>query len=658
MSRVLLWTTFALAPVSAYALAPAAPPAMSAVALAAMTIFSLQTISKSHAPRAEKAVSFMLVWLALGVGTATSLVLSNSTLSSTFSSGLDIIAALFLFTLVTTAVPLAGLVLLIASTPSEKASSATAIGLSGLIFALAGSIYEHISGIGRIGWWTRALTPGRTSPLYDLGERIGGPVLVDWVVGACALAIAQVAWRYLSAAVSVRDGLGASVDLLQHEEDEETVGGPALQPALDTISTTARPSLRKPAYFLLLIGLLVLAAPVLSVSDLVLAHPAPNDRSYVYPPVQVGCVSPPLRDKQPLSAEDWIKETTVLAGRGVKVLSWSEGAVRLDKGAKHEPDGDEHEPQLAFDEQELSLLRRVGKICDMYKVYVLAAYSAEHTDNSPNIVFTTTKHHPVPFVESYSHAVRALPQLGSIAGWLPLAQVTLPHPPHTPSPHLTPLQSLSISAAICQDAAYPSLLSSLARVDSSQDRTAQLILNPSATPPSLPGFGALSLAQARARAIEQGAFVLRCDEPAVAATSSSGSVLIDPRGQVRVWTGSDSSSGSWEAAIRPEEASTHGRATFWTWLGGTGAEAVLSAEARFLLLLAAAVLLVRIVEGGEARHYIGETDWRQAIGRYREQARMGLQQMRIRLSRTGNGDGPGGSNGDRGTERERLIEVD
>lgn len=298
--------------------------------------------------------------------------------------------------------------------------------------------------------------------------------------------------------------------------------------------------------------------------------------------------------------------------------------------------------------------------------------SHPHPDESPNIVFTTTKHHPVPFVESYSHAVRALPELGSVAEALPLARIALPHlGHHTPSPHLTPPQTLTVSAVICQDAAYPGLTSSLAAVDDGVVdylQAAQLLLNPSATPASLTGLGALSLAQARARAIEHGAFLLRCDAPArhAAAAAGTGSVLIDPSGLVRVWTGfGQTDSGIWDAAIRPEEASNdEGRSTttIWTRIGGTNAHATFGAESRFLLLVAAMTLLVRIIEGGEARRRLLDTEWRDIFSRIRERARDGWRRARWSTSHGGSaGSAPNRLEGARGQgqeEQERLIEVD
>ncbi|GAA5867834.1 hypothetical protein JCM3774_005874 [Rhodotorula dairenensis] len=645
-----------------------------------MSMFSLRTILETTASRGAKVISVALVWLALALGTATSLALSNSTLSSTFSSGCDTLTALVLYELVTTAIPLAGTSFLLAAVPAQQARSFTSIFLAGLVLALVGSLYEHISGIGRVGWWIRA--PGlEAAESLTWARRSGGAVFVDWVAGAAAFALAQLAWTY-TAVEAPCGGPPNTVNLL-HEtlEDEEEEASPA-NAFTEVVGSTSR---SKPAYFLLVLALLTLLTPLFPAHRLSLTHPSPDHRSYVYPPLPVGCVSPaspPGRHRATI--DDWLKETTVLAGRGVKVLSWSEGAVRLDRGAEHEPT-DREAGWNAFGNDEQSLLRRVAKVCDMYKVYVLATYSVPpptdsghrkllnvatlvgprgsrptDDDAAPNIVFSTTKQHPVPFVESYSHAGRTLPDLGPVDGALPVARVALPHSTHTPSPRLTPLQQVTLSAAICQDAAYPALISTLAPVgvDGDASHAPQLILNPSATPSSLQGLGQLSLAQARARAVEQGAFVLRCDEPG----SGSGSVLIDPTGQVRVWTGSHAAGGgdrggSWEAAIEPEEAwttSAHRRA-YWTWLGGTSADSLLlGAESRLLLLLGTVVLLVRVVDGGEARRCMLATDWRQAVSRTGE----GLQAVRGR-ARSAWRERRGVLREDGSVEAQaRLVEVD
>lgn len=300
-------------------------------------------------------MALALAWLAFAVGTATSLVLSNSTLSTTFSASSDIISALFLYTFATTVIPIVGIGLLAVTVPAQTGSSFTRVFLAGLVVAFAGSLYEHISGIGRVGWWIRAAQPGHAYAL-EWAQRGGGPVLVDWVVGAVAFALVQLAWVSSNSAAS---GSLEAGDLLHHDVGEEVP---------EASSPSARwKSRRKPVYFLLGVTLLSLLVPLLPEPQTRLVHPSPSDRSYVYPPLHVGCVSPSFEGKHGLTVDDWLKETTILAGRGVKVLSWSEGAVRLERGARHQPE-EGKDPWLAFGDDEKWLLLRVGEICDMYKV--------------------------------------------------------------------------------------------------------------------------------------------------------------------------------------------------------------------------------------------------------------------------------------------------
>lgn len=223
---------------------------------------------------------------------------------------------------------------------------------------------------------------------------------------------------------------------------------------------------------------------------------------------------------------------------------------------------------------------------------------------TPNLVFSTTKQRPVPFIESYSHTARSSPSLGSSASALPVAAVTLPHAPHTPAPHLTPFQTVSVSAAICQDISFPSLITSYVSpsiTSSTSPKNPQLILNPSNTPSSLDGISHAQLAQTRARALETKSFVLRCDSPGAA----GGSALVGPQGDVRVKTRGGEGVGSWEAEIGVERAR---KGTPLTWLGRQGGGG-LDSEGFVHFLVASMIVVVRLVEGGELVQGIKSIDW-------------------------------------------------
>lgn len=190
-------------------------------------------------------------------------------------------------------------------------------------------------------------------------------------------------------------------------------------------------------------------------------------------------------------------------------------------------------------------------------MFILATYSIEQhkvlnvatlvgpsdSSTTPNIVFSTTKHHPVTFIESYSHSHRVDALLGSSPSALPLSTIEIPHPHHTPTPNLIPLERVSVSAAICQDIAYPSLLGSY--IEPSQDgtgkkehrkaRSPRLIPNPSRVPTT--SLALSQLDQVRARAVEQESWILRCDTSgSLVESSREGGIssLVAPDGEVRV----------------------------------------------------------------------------------------------------------------------------
>jgi predicted amidohydrolase len=150
----------------------------------------------------------------------------------------------------------------------------------------------------------------------------------------------------------------------------------------------------------------------------------------------------------------------------------------------------------------------------------------------PTILFSTTKHLPVPFIEGFPLTPRDSPEFGSSSSALPLGRITLPYPPKTPSPHLTPLQTLDLSAAMCLDVTSPSLFtrytSSASSSHQSSSQYPSLIINPSSLPLDSPYLISQQLSQASTRALETGAFILRCD------SAGGASALLGPDGISRV----------------------------------------------------------------------------------------------------------------------------
>ncbi|BGO93787.1 hypothetical protein NBRC10512_004575 [Rhodotorula toruloides] len=653
MDRIQLWTTLALAPLAAYALAPATAP-LAAVPLIAATLLAIKAFLATAPNPFQGLLALLLPLLSLTTGTSLSLALSNSP-SSTLSSPLDTFLALSLYALIASFAPLvalaAGELLLSLATKRRPgaAKSLTAVLVPAWVFALAG-IIEESAGTGRMGWWVRPALEGEG---MDWVRRVGGQVAVDLGVGAAGVAGAMVVWEWLRRREE-REG-----DLLGEGND---AGG---------TDSTWRKSARKPLTLLAFLATLVLVGPLFPAPAYHPSHPSPANPAYVYPPLKIACVVPTSlvsssRHTIHAKLDDWLKETKIIAGRGAKVLSWFEGAVELEKGARKE----EGEGWEAMGEQERELLSRVGEVCDMYKVHVLATYLvppplSQHTSkrlnvatlvgpstvgtSTPNLVFSTTKQHSVPFIESYSHTGRSAPSLGCLSKALPLAAVTLPHPPHTPAPHLTPLQTVSISAAICQDISFPSLLTSYVSPSTvssdSPPEKPQLILNPSNTPFSRQGISHAQLAQTRARAIETNSFVLRCDSPGMV----GGSALFGPQGDVRARTGGEGV-GSWDAEVGVERAS--GR-TLLTWLGGHGGRRI-GSEGFVLFLVASLIVLVRVVEGGELVRGVKSIDWRAQVVKVEDAVlwvRRKTAEITARRGEEGLGrEGP--------VTEERLVEVD
>ncbi|GAA5922161.1 hypothetical protein JCM3775_003510 [Rhodotorula graminis] len=645
MEAATLYSGLALAPVAAYALAPAAPTLAGVVLIALTWSHVRAALEASNEPSKRVVVASLLPLSSLVVGSASALVLSPG------SERHPVLALRHL--------PRPAF-------PRRAHDGYTAILVPALLFALAGIVQER-AGSGRVGWWI--------APLVDAGgagwvTRVAGQVGVDVLVSAAGIALGEVARG--TAGMSSDSG----VVLGEQQEGQDRV---------DDVARPSRPS-RRPLRLLVLAALLVTIGPLVPHSSFEPSHPAPDHAHWTYPPLKVACVVPPSlvarRSDEPSAAtlDDWLAETRIVAGRGAKALSWSEGAVRLDRGARKAPDEDDDDEEMGDDEK--SLLERVSEVCDMYKVYVLATYvvppasssphhrahkylnvatlvgpRASSSSSAPNLVWSTTKHHPVPFVESFSHTTRHLDALGSTSDALPLADVALPHAPHTPSPHRTPQQQLSVSGAICQDIAFPSLLSSYALPYVNDDthrpphrhvarRTPQVLLNPSLVPPTLSGLGRASLGQARARALEHGAFVLRCSG------GSGASALVGPDGDVRVLVEGEERAGSWEAEVALERASSGRGGTWFEWVGGRAGGRWLGAEGRWWLVLAAGVALVRLLEGGEAARWVGSVEWGELRGRIVERARQAGRRV-VHGSRP---EVEGGARAGPG-EEERLIDV-
>ncbi|GAA5823742.1 hypothetical protein JCM11251_003276 [Rhodosporidiobolus azoricus] len=651
-----LWTLAFSLPLSFYASSPRTP-AFSVVVLIAVVSCSLRTIcepavpSNNHLPRAQY---LALLFSLLSLGSALSFACSNA---SDFDGGLfsnpgNAAAAIVLYSLGTALLPLLGLLLphLASFLPSSLFPTSLHFSYSRLLlpawtFALAGVAFEHILGIGRVGWWVRPdgfLLDSRV-------RRMGGQVAVDVVIAAAGVALGDVVYELVVTAgqetgrTPQQEGVGGERRDLLEDDSSGTEEEPLLPGFADPTQASRSPSrpprnfrhkVHHPLALLSLLTIFCLASPLFpssSFSAVNLVHPSPVDPSYVYPPLKVGCVVPPTHHKQgkkhraPL--EDWLAETRIVAGRGTKLVSWREGAVRMHTGGSEEG----KEGWNGMGEEEKALLTEVGKISDMYHAYILATYlvppagsSSSHkllniatlvgprslatappsNTEEPYLVWSTTKQHPVPIVESYSHPSKGRMDktFASLKGTVPFGSIALPLEKSAPGRKSTPRQEIAVGAAICQDVAFPSLLSSFAYPPSSPHQsTPQLLLNPSYTPIS--SLTHVQLAETRARAVEHNAFILRCDGPA------GSSALVRPDGQALVLIEGVQGGGSWEAELRPEAAAS--RTLFERlWLGERSR---IGSEGVVLFWLAVGLSVLAVGESGVIRREVQKVDWKKNI---------------------------------------------
>ncbi|CAG8494117.1 7426_t:CDS:1 [Ambispora gerdemannii] len=210
--------------------------------------------------------------------------------------------------------------------------------------------------------------------------------------------------------------------------------------------------------------------------------------------VKVACaLSSPSIDESPKS--EMIKRTKKLVTIA-KLVLWSESAVRLESTNEMEQFLTEIK-SFSTNHSNVGVTYIVPTGDGKYR-NVLSFINREG-----EVVFNYTKTHPVPIAEGYSTI--------SGPGILPITEIDVREAKKTPLP-------LKISAAICFDMDFPSLVAGAA--------SANLMLSPAQTWSSRIGLEHLRMASVRA--IEQGFWLLRCDAGGV-------SGLVDDIGRIRNW---------------------------------------------------------------------------------------------------------------------------
>lgn len=186
------------------------------------------------------------------------------------------------------------------------------ISIPSLFFVLAGELQSRI-GIGRAVWWNNSGAAG----LNWLGVFVG-PGGVDFLIGLVSFSLGAAFEEVLSRRVGSEDGEEESEGMRaggREGEEENRSKLPwiiiGLYILLSSISPNAPPAVEH-------------------------LHPSPTSPNYVYPLLRIACISPPQLESRnskkakKSSVENWIAESAIVAATGVKLLSWSEGAVILE----------------------------------------------------------------------------------------------------------------------------------------------------------------------------------------------------------------------------------------------------------------------------------------------------------------------------------------
>ncbi|GAA5834052.1 hypothetical protein JCM3766R1_002504 [Sporobolomyces carnicolor] len=444
------------------------------VLLVASLSFSLKLflseakIQKVSGPNFLKSLVSLAAGLALE--SAVAFLWSNISIFSDIPLSIfETATALVLYTLSTTVFPLSAIVaaeIFNARINSSTRARSYPVFVPALIFAIAGIGQERVAGVGRAIWWVRGTSQVQSSRLLS---RLGGPILVDFVVASAGYSVAWILWSAFERGddrwtqlFARDDAVAFERDLLRHESDNALEEGNGNVRATESREETApllpetvsrngssgsrkRSKLVKPLSIVAFLTLFQLICPLftrplllsdLSPSSKQRLYPSPIEHpQYTYPPVPVGCVATP-----PIGAEDGksepasalkllLKETRTVASRGAKVISWEEAAVGIVEVAPsqgHSQGRRGREGWESMGDAEKSVLRSVGDVANQYKVYILATYSIERlahgakynvatlvgpsSSNSssgvPHVIASTTKHHPVTFIESYAHSHR------------------------------------------------------------------------------------------------------------------------------------------------------------------------------------------------------------------------------------------------------------
>lgn len=240
--------------------------------------------------------------------------------------------------------------------------------LPALLLAFTGIIGESL-GLGRAFWWIQS-----SSSKFSWISNYFGPVGIDFVVGILCTTLSQLVLNLTVEPTRSSIDLAQSVSFTKPyrdiESDTEVIDQSDTVSVDSKIATSTTP-LRPSIYFLLFIFMI---SYLPSIDMFHHSHPSTSIPDYTYPPISVACVAPRSsfdrhrKGKDETTLEDYLHETRVVASRGAKIISWNEGAVRLEEGSGKSSEGNRNEGWNGMSKVEREFLMKVALDANQYQV--------------------------------------------------------------------------------------------------------------------------------------------------------------------------------------------------------------------------------------------------------------------------------------------------
>ncbi|KAF9244519.1 hypothetical protein BU15DRAFT_41930 [Melanogaster broomeanus] len=327
------------------------------------------------------------------------------------------------------------------------------------LWATCWSVASHISPVGRLLNWS----PVSGSHAYNWIVPYVGPVGIDWIVAAWAVACSEVASQWL---------MGFEV--------YEPLGMHTSQSLLSS---------RSKGLLTLVTMLLALTLPSFMFSNIPIRADIPADATSL----TLGCALPhPLDGSRP-TLDDFIDETSRM--NTATVILWPESAVVFNSAKERE---------AAFERiRKLPIHSYVGVAFEEYLMgdpsRTKNGFALLHKGQKPgDEVMQYYKRNLVPFTESFSKVPSIDPPV--------VTHLQLAHPKGITAPQWAPppdhTRPIPVTSSICLDFASPSAFTGL-------DSRPALILGPARTWDT--NVGLAMWEQAKTRANELGSMVLWCD---------------------------------------------------------------------------------------------------------------------------------------------------